>query len=364
MQPHIRAFVDRAVTYATCPDCGGTRLSAGRSIVEDPGDQHRRCLCDADQRPGGLGPGPRRTVGRAAPRQPAASPRLVRGDRARLPLARPIGRHALRRRGATHQDDPPPRFVAHRRHLRLRRADDRPPSPRHPAHERAAAAPARQGQHGARRRAQAGGDRHRRPRRRPGSRRRQRRRRGRVRGHPRRASSQRHVDRAAPGRPRRDEAVAADTVGRAGGARRQRQQPAGRRCRHPARRAGGGDRRGRVGQELADPRLGVGPGRRGVDRPGRDQGLAAKQPGDVHRIARPDPHRLREGQRREAGPVQRELRGCLPGLQWRRRHLHRARVHGHGLHPMRGLRGQAVPGLRAGVPPRRHATSARCSRCR
>jgi excinuclease UvrABC ATPase subunit len=32
MQPHIRAFVDRAVTFATCPDCGGTRLSeAARS---------------------------------------------------------------------------------------------------------------------------------------------------------------------------------------------------------------------------------------------------------------------------------------------------------------------------------------------
>ncbi|WP_172657598.1 excinuclease ABC subunit UvrA [Demequina maris] len=28
MQPHIRAFVDRAVTFATCPDCDGTRLSA------------------------------------------------------------------------------------------------------------------------------------------------------------------------------------------------------------------------------------------------------------------------------------------------------------------------------------------------
>ncbi|MFE9425551.1 ATP-binding cassette domain-containing protein [Kitasatospora sp. NPDC006697] len=27
LQPHIRAFVDRAVTFATCPDCGGTRLS-------------------------------------------------------------------------------------------------------------------------------------------------------------------------------------------------------------------------------------------------------------------------------------------------------------------------------------------------
>ena len=32
MQPHIREFVERAVTFATCPDCGGTRLSeAARS---------------------------------------------------------------------------------------------------------------------------------------------------------------------------------------------------------------------------------------------------------------------------------------------------------------------------------------------
>ncbi len=29
MQPHVRAFVDRAVTFTTCPDCGGTRLSEG-----------------------------------------------------------------------------------------------------------------------------------------------------------------------------------------------------------------------------------------------------------------------------------------------------------------------------------------------
>jgi excinuclease UvrABC ATPase subunit len=29
MQPHIRAFVDRAVTFTDCPDCGGTRLNEG-----------------------------------------------------------------------------------------------------------------------------------------------------------------------------------------------------------------------------------------------------------------------------------------------------------------------------------------------
>ncbi len=42
MQPHIRAFVDRAVAFTTCPDCGGSRLNAaarsarvaGRTIAE------------------------------------------------------------------------------------------------------------------------------------------------------------------------------------------------------------------------------------------------------------------------------------------------------------------------------------------
>ncbi|MFD4292185.1 ATP-binding cassette domain-containing protein [Rhodococcus sp. NPDC058505] len=42
MQPHIRAFVDRAITFQTCPDCAGTRLSelarsskiAGLSIAD------------------------------------------------------------------------------------------------------------------------------------------------------------------------------------------------------------------------------------------------------------------------------------------------------------------------------------------
>jgi excinuclease UvrABC ATPase subunit len=29
MQPHVRAFVDRAATFTACPDCGGTRLNEG-----------------------------------------------------------------------------------------------------------------------------------------------------------------------------------------------------------------------------------------------------------------------------------------------------------------------------------------------
>jgi excinuclease UvrABC ATPase subunit len=67
MQPHIRAFVERAVTFTACPECGGTR--------------------------------------------------------------RPAVGHTLGRRGAARQDDPPPQLLAHRRHLRLRRADDRPAPP-------------------------------------------------------------------------------------------------------------------------------------------------------------------------------------------------------------------------------------------
>ncbi len=45
------------------------------------------------------------------------------------------------------------------------------------------------------------------------------------------------------------------------------------------------------------------PGRRHVGRPGPDPRLAAKQPGHLHRAARPDPQGVREGQRRQAGPV-------------------------------------------------------------
>ena len=178
MQPHIRAFVERAVTFTTCPECDGTRLSeaARSSKIEgiNIADACAMQISDLAEWVRGL------DEPSVAPLldDAAAHPRLVRGDRAGLPLARPAVGHAVGRRGAAHQDDPPPRLVAHRRHLRLRRADDRAAPPRHPADERPAAAAARQGQHGARRGAQAGDDRDRRPRRRPRPRRRHRRRRG------------------------------------------------------------------------------------------------------------------------------------------------------------------------------------------
>ncbi len=96
MQPHVRRFVERAVTFTTCPDCNGTRLSQGGAVLEDQGQEHRRPVLDADQRPRRVAARPRRAVGRAAAARAAAPARLVRRDRPRLPLARPSGRHALR----------------------------------------------------------------------------------------------------------------------------------------------------------------------------------------------------------------------------------------------------------------------------
>ena len=168
MQPHIRAFVERAVVFTTCPDCDGTRLSeAARSSKIDGAsiaDVSAMEIRDLAEWVKGLDE-PSVAPLLAALREHA---RLVRRHRAGLPVAQPPVGHAVGRRGAADQDDPPPRLVAHRRHVRVRRADDRPAPARHPAHERPAAAAARQGQHGARGRAQAGDDRDRRPRRRPG----------------------------------------------------------------------------------------------------------------------------------------------------------------------------------------------------
>jgi len=129
LQPHIRAFVDRAVTFNACPDCGGTRLSeAARSSKIKGINIADACAMQISDLAGWV-------RGLA---EPSAAPLLAslgetldsfRGDRARLPLARPVVRHAFGRRGAARQDDPPPRLLAHRRHLRLRRAQHGPAPP-------------------------------------------------------------------------------------------------------------------------------------------------------------------------------------------------------------------------------------------
>ena len=62
-------------------------------------------------------------------------------------------------------------------------------------------------------------------------------------------------------------------------------------------------------------------GRRGVvsvDQ-GAIRGSRRSNPATYTGTARPDPQGVREGQRREAGAVQRQLRGRLPELQRRRR---------------------------------------------
>ena len=155
------------------------------------------------------------------------------------------------------------------------------------------------------------------------------------------------------------------SVGRAGGPRRDRRTTC-RTSTSTSRSACSCVVTGVAGSGKSSLIHGSVAGRDGVvvDRPGRDPRLAAEQPGDVHRTARPDPQGVREGQRREAGAVQLQLRGRLPHLQRRRRHLHRPRRDGHRRVHLRGVRGEAVPGVGAGVHARRQEHQPRCSRCR
>src|SRR5690606_37218266 len=107
------------------------------------------------------------------------------------------------------------------------------------------------------------------------------------------------------------------------------------------------------GKELVDRRLGRRARRRRRHRPERHQGLPAQQPRDVHRAARPDPQGVREGQRRQAGAVQRELRGRLPGVQRCRHDRDRPGPDGERDDDVRGVRRAAVPGRGARVHARR-----------
>jgi excinuclease UvrABC ATPase subunit len=84
MQPHVRAFVERAVTFTTCADCDGTRLSdtarsskiKGRSIAHVSAMQ----ISDLAEWVSGVA---------------ATHPRFVRRDRAGLPVARAPGGNAV-----------------------------------------------------------------------------------------------------------------------------------------------------------------------------------------------------------------------------------------------------------------------------
>ena len=64
------------------------------------------------------------------------------------------------------------------------------------------------------------------------------------------------------------------------------------------------------------------------------RGSRRSNPATYTEAARPDPQGVCEGQRREAGAVQRQLRGRLPELQRRRRHLHRPGDDGRRRHAL------------------------------
>ena len=91
MQPHVRAFVERAITFTTCPECDGTRLSKAARSSKIKRQEHRRRLRDADQRPGRLGPG--RSTSRRWPRcSPGCSTCSTRSRRSGWATSRSTGR--------------------------------------------------------------------------------------------------------------------------------------------------------------------------------------------------------------------------------------------------------------------------------
>ena len=266
MQPHIRAFVERAVTFAACPDCGGTRLSRRGPVVQDPAGSTSPTLCamqisdlaDWVARAG-------RAVGGAAAGRPAAhcSTRSCEIGLGYLSLDRPSGTLSggeaqrtkmIRHLGSSLTDvtyvfDEPtiglhPHDIQRMNELLLQLRDkgntvlvvehkpeaiaiadhvvDLGPGAGAPAAARSASRAAS------------------------------------------RAARQRHGHRPAPRRPgRRSSRRCATPSGALEMRGATTAQPARRRRRHPARRAGRRDRGGGLGQELADPRLGRRPRRRG-----------------------------------------------------------------------------------------------------
>ena len=95
MQPHIRAFVERAVTFTTCPDCGSTWLNEGARSSRVKGINIADACAMQMDRCRRVGARDRRAVGRATGGGAAAHARFVRGDRARIPEPRAAVGHAV-----------------------------------------------------------------------------------------------------------------------------------------------------------------------------------------------------------------------------------------------------------------------------
>ncbi len=337
MQPHVRRFVERAITFQVCPGCGGTRLSqealkskiSGKNIadlctmqISDLADWIRELdepsvapllaglqhLLDSFTEIG---------LGYLSLDRPAGT--LSGGEAQRTKMIRHLGSSLT---DVTYVFDEPtiglhPHDIERMNQLLLQLRDkgntvlvvEHKPETIAIADHVVDLGPG----------AGTGG------------------RRGLLRGHSGGAAGEWHDHRPASRRPGVSQGFCPRVDRCAGGQGCLDAQPEEGGRRHPAWRPVRPDRRRRLGQELAGAGLRRGPRRRGGDRPGRDQGLAAQQPGDVHRPARADPQGVREGQRREACALQCQLRGCLPYLQRRRRDLHRPRGDGdRGVH-LRGV---------------------------
>ena len=226
-------------------------------------------------------------------------------------------------------------------------------------------AAARQGQHGARRRAQAGDDRDRRPRRRP-------------RPEGRLGTAARSCSRAASRACARATRSPAATSTTAPALKDSVRTPTGALEIRGANTNNLQDvdvdiplgvlvvLTGVAGSGKSSLIRGSVAGRDGVvtGRPGRDPRLPAQQPGDLHRPARPDPQGVREGQRRQARAVQRELRGACPNCNGAGVIYVDLGIMAGPRHPLRGVRGQALRRVGARVHASAARTSARCSRCR
>ena len=337
MQPHIRAFVDRAVTFTTCPACDGTRLERHRAVVEDRragASPTSAAMQITDLRRLAARARRRRRSGRCSTGSATPLDAFVEIGLGYLSLDRPTGTLSggegqrvkmVKHLGSSLSDvtyvfDEPstglhPHDIERMNELLLRLRDkgntvlvvEHKPEVIAIADHVVDLGP------GA---GSGGGD-------------------ALLPGTRRRAARERHGHRPAPGRPR---------LGQGGG------PPARPAYRDPRRRPHN------LQDVDVDVPLGVltvvtgvaGSGKStlihgslsqrddvvAIDQSG-DPRIPAQQPGHVHRAARADPQGLREGERRQARAVQRQLRGRLPGLQRRRRHLHRPRHDGRGRHGVR-----------------------------